>query len=172
MWGWTIIKKTPKSQNKQQQTVEIRILPNYLDYISAQYTHLSVWNISCWYTKIITHKTRIPQWWFKVMLQESRVGIDLKVIWTAMKRWSFIMSFMTLASQITRTYNRLYLKTSCWYSSTVTFEIGAKLLNLLSLLQIIWFLISSIYLKPMERLLGISVRRHWLYSSALKKCNA
>lgn len=46
------------------------------------------------------------------------------------------------------------------------------MLNLLSLLQSIWVLISTIYLKPMERLLGISVKRHQLYSSALKKCNA
>lgn len=79
---------------------------------------------------------------------------------------------MTLALHITRMYKQLYVKTSRWYSSMTTYEIGAKMLNFLSLLQSIWVLISTIYLKPMERLLGISVKRHQLYSSALKKCNA
>lgn len=82
------------------------------------------------------------------------------------------MSSMTLASQIARTYKQLYVKTRCWYYSTMTFKFGAKSLNWLAFLQSIWILISLIYLKPTERLLGLSVRKDWLYSSALKKYNA
>lgn len=51
------------------------------------------------------------------------------------------------------------------------FQTGEKLLNLLSLLQSIWIIISLIYLKPVERFLGISLRRHWLHSSAAKQYN-
>lgn len=79
---------------------------------------------------------------------------------------------MTKVSQITRSYMQLYVKTKCWYYSKMTFKFGAKLLHFLSLLKSILLLISLVYLKLMERLLSISVRRQWIYISAQKKCMA